>query len=86
MHPGGSGILPGDREERSIMGKHVRYVSGEPITVKDSKDLIHRIVEGPETCHRTATDAQGNSGTATAFDPQTAEDRAIFNLHKNRSK
>ena len=68
------------------MSSKVRFVTGEPVVVHDSKGLIDRIIEGPDVCYRTATDAQGNTGTGRAFDPQEAEDRAIQRLHENRNR
>ena len=66
------------------MSSKVRFVTGEPVTVHDSKDIIDRIIEGPDVCYRTATDASGNTGVGRAFDAATAEDRAIFNLVERR--
>jgi hypothetical protein len=68
------------------MSGQVRFVTGEPVVVHDSKDIIDRVIEGPDVCYRTATDANGNTGTGRAFDPDTAEDRAIFNLVEKRSR
>ena len=68
------------------MSSKVRFVTGEPVVVHDSKDIIDRIVEGPDVLYRTATDSQGNTGTGRAFNEQEAEDRAIHKLYQNRSK
>jgi hypothetical protein len=66
------------------MSSKVRYVTGEPITVRDSKSIVDRIVEGPDIHHATATDTRGNSHEAGGRSQQDAEDKAIFGVIKNR--
>jgi hypothetical protein len=66
------------------MSSKVRFDTGEPIEVRDSKTFVDGILEGPDIYHATATDTHGNSHEAGGRSQEAAEDKAIFGLLKNR--
>ncbi len=66
------------------MGSNVRFISGEPVKVQDSTGFLDKLIEGPDIHYVTATDSHGNKAEASAFDRETAEDRAIFKLAGKR--
>jgi hypothetical protein len=68
------------------MGSTVKNVGGELFTVRDSKTVLDHIVEGPDIYHATATDTHGNTHEAGGRTQESAEDKAIFGVIRNRNE
>ncbi len=66
------------------MSSKVKFVGNEAFEIRDSKTLVDRVLDGPNVYQRTATDTRGKSHEASGPDPETAADKAIFGILKNR--